>query len=367
MELSPHPLPALPPELVLRSGLALRRRLKRWISSATPPELSLVELAFGVAITKMLGTVARLRVADLLAGGPKSAEHLARETGTDAEALHRTLRALVSVGIFEMTPSGAFANDHLAEALRTDRANSLAHFCEYMASASNIDAWNDFDATLQAGGGGFTRANAMSVWDWFEDHAEERETFARAMMALTMLDAPKIAATYPWSEARVVCDVGGGRGTLLSELLVRHPHLRGILVEAPSVLASARPLLKARGVLDRVELIPGSFFDHVPAGADTYLMKTVLHDWDDARCLKILGNCRQAMRPEHRLVIAEALVEPNESEAPSLLSDVQMMTVCDGGKERSLSAFDALFTAAGLRRARSFPSVLISLIEAVPA
>lgn len=365
MELSPKPLPPLPPDLVLRSALALRRRLKRMMARAAPAELSLVELSFGVAATKMLGAVARLRIADRLADGPKSAAALAAETQVDPEALHRTLRALVSLGVFDMNERGEFLNDHLSEALRTDRQDSFAHFAEYMASGSNVDAWNDFDATLSAGGGGFGRAMGMSVWDWFEQHDHERETFARAMMALTMIDAPNIAISYPWSEARVVCDVGGGRGTLLSELLVRHPHLRGVLVDAPSVLDSARPLLRSRGVLERVELMPGSFFDSVPGGADTYVLKTVLHDWDDARCHKILANTRRAMNPGHRLVIAEALVEEREALAPSLLSDVHMMTVCDGGKERSRVAFESLLSAAGFKLGRVFPTIHISVLEGI--
>jgi hypothetical protein len=149
----------------------------------------------------------------------------------------------------------------------------------------------------------------MTLWQWFDEHTDEREIFAHAMMGLTVGDAPVIAKLYPFREIVPVCDVGGGRGTLLSELLIRHPHLKGVLCEGPGVLESARTLFEARGVLDRVDLVPGTFFESVPTGADAYLLKNVLHDWDDATCVKILRVVRAAAAPGARLLVAESLVE----------------------------------------------------------
>jgi hypothetical protein len=206
----------------------------------------------------------------------------------------------------------------------------------------------------------------MSVWDWFEHHPDERETFARTMMGGTITAAPTIAAAYPWREVKRVCDVGGGRGTLLSELLIRHPHLEGMLCDAAGVLDSARVLLDKRGVLSRVQLVPGSFFDTVPSGADAYVLKNILHDWDDARSLHILSVVRRAMQKGQRLVIAEAIVEPNDAHNFGALADVQMMTVCSDGRERSREEYARLLEQSGFSLGRvNTASPLMHVLEAI--
>jgi hypothetical protein len=169
---------------------------------------------------------------------------------------------------------------------------------------------------------------------------------------------------YPWREVTRVCDVGGGRGTLLSELLIRHPHLRGVLCDGAGVLASAGPLLRARGVADRVELVAGSFFGAVPRGADLYVLKNVLHDWDDARCARILGVVRAAMEPGQRVLVVESLLERNQVDLTAFV-DVHMMTVCDEGRERSRAELEQLLTAAGFRPGRVEAAPTVAVLEGV--
>jgi hypothetical protein len=148
---------------------------------------------------------------------------------------------------------------------------------------------------------------------------------------------------------RRLCDVGGGHGDLLAEVLLRHPHLTAVLLDSPGVLATARPFLAARGVLPRVELAPGNFFDAVPAGCDAYLLKNILHDWDDDRAVRILARCRGAMQSGHRLLLVEALVEESTTRDIGPLSDLQMMVICSGGRERGRADYARLFAQAGLR------------------
>lgn len=363
MELTDRPLPAAPGFLV-RAVLAGRRATQALSDGTVPAELALWDQVAGITRTMMIGAAARLGIADLLVDGPRTATELAERTGQDADALHRTLRALATGGVFAMRDDGRFENSRLSEVLRSDRPSRFRDFAIYFASGSNVAAWRDFDRTLETGESAFERVHGKSVWAWFDEHADERETFARAMQGITMLDAPVIASTFPFDEARVVCDVGGGRGTLLSEILVRHPHLKGVLVDGPGVLASAEQLLRARGVLGRVERVPGSFFDAVPRGADTFVLKNVLHDWDDARSVKILRVVRAAMEPGQRLLVCEALVEKTTT-GPGALSDVQMMIACDGGRERGVSELAALFDEASLRRGRVWPTPTVSVIEAI--
>jgi DNA-binding transcriptional ArsR family regulator len=358
-------LPAAPPRLVVRVALALRQALLTCAHALVPAEVRLLELAVGVAPTKLLHVVAKHRIADLLADGPRTAPELAERTGLDAGALHRTLRALAHLGVFTLRRDGRFENNRLSATLCDGRRGRLREAAVYLGSAANVAAWNDLEETVRTGRNAFERVFGMSIWEWFDGHPDERETFANFMMGRTAADAPLIASLYPFGEVGRICDVGGGRGTLLSELLIRHPHLRGILCDAPGVIASARALLQRRGVADRVELVAGSFFESVPVGADAYLLKNILHDWDDARSLRILGVVRRAMQPGQRLLVIEWLTERNDSAALGALSDVQMMTVCGDGRERGRLELEQLLRQGGFHVTRVLPSPTVSIVEAV--
>ena len=243
---------------------------------------------------------------------------------------------------------------------------SFRDFADYFGSASNVGAWADFDRTLESGKNAFERVHGMSVWDWFDRHPEELRVFATAMAAMTQVDAPGVARAYPFGEVRRVCDVAGSRGMLLAEVLARHKHLRGVLFDNAGVIAGAPPLLGARGVQDRVELSSGSFFDKVPEGCDAYLLKNVLHDWDDERSVTILQNCRRAMQPGSRLLVVELVVERHAARGIGPMSDVQMMMVCNEGRERSRADFARLFERAGFAFKRVLPTqTLMSIVEGV--
>jgi hypothetical protein len=365
--IGPQPFPAIPPGPVIRSIMWLRKKLLAAANMLGPPELRVFELSMGAATTQLLGLVCRHRIADVLARGPLTAAELAAHTGLDADALHRYLRALASIGVFTMDRHGRIANNRYSEALRDDRLAHMREHCIYFASESNVRSWNDIEATARSAKNAFERLHGMSVWDWFEHHPEERETFARMMMGGTIAVAPVVAGLYPWHEVKRVCDVGGGRGTLLSELLVRHEHLHGVLCDAAGVLDSARVLLDKRGVLQRVQLVPGSFFDHVPTGADAYVLKNILHDWDDARSLHILGVVRRAMQKGQRLVISETITERNDIDSFGTLADVHMMTVCSDGRERSREEYQRLLDQSGFTLGRVRESPLISVIEGIAA
>ncbi|HVZ36948.1 MAG TPA: methyltransferase, partial [Polyangiaceae bacterium] len=186
-------------------------------------------------------------------------------------------------------------------------------------------------------------------------------------MGLTVMDAPLIASLYPFSEVKRLCDVGGGRGTLLSEIVMRHPHLRGVLHDSPGVIASAGQLLADRGLEQRVELSPGDFFEAVPPGCDAYLMKNILHDWDDATCERLLRVVRSAAQPGARMLLCESLVEKNSRELIGTKADLQMMIACDNGRERGLAEFQRLLAQTGFRYRRVFSFPTLSVIEAEAA
>ncbi len=363
--LSPAPYPGPPPAFLVRAAIKLRGAVIALADAMVPAHLAVFERCTGVMRTTLIGAFAKHGIAELLDEGPRTAAQLAARTGLNEDALHRMLRAMAFERFVVLHDDGGFSHTRYSRALREDSLFRTRAFCEYFASASNLAAWAAFEHTLRTGKNGFTAANGASVWDWFAEHPDEEACFAHAMMGITVQDAPFVATLYPFHELTKVCDVGGGRGTLLSELLVRHPHLRGVLCDAPGVIASATLLLERRGVLDRVERAVGNFFEHVPAGADAYVLKNILHDWDDARSTTILANVRKAMSPGHRLLIVENLVEKNRSVDLGVLSDVQMMVVCDEGRERSASEIFALAERVGFRRARVFGGPTVSVVEAI--
>ena len=349
MSLSSKRLSA-PPSVAVRAAIALRTKLKRAADAVVPARVAVLERVVGAAEASVLGALADAGVPDLLERGPLDAAALAAQTKTDPDAMARVMRAAVYMGFFARRADGRYANNRMSRAL-LDRDDSSRAFAVYFSSRSNLRAWADFRETLRTGENAFERVHGKSVWAWFDEHPDERETFARAMMSLTIMEAAGVAETYPFGEIGKVCDVGGGRGTLLSEILLHHPRLEGDLVDAPGVLASAKQLLAARGVADRVTLVPGSFFESVPPGADAYLLKNILHDWDDARSRIILEKCRAAMTSGKRVVVIEQIVEPDDRH-PGTMVDLQMMAVCSGGRERGRKDFDRLLTDSGFRLGR---------------
>jgi len=364
MKLSSAPLPDLPPAALLRKALATLRAVHRAAQRMTPGELALWDSLFGVARTELIGLAARLSLADRVGERAMSADELADQCECDGESLGRAMRAMASFGLFSLRDDGLFEHSSMSRALMKDAPRSMRDGVLYFTSDSNLRAWRALEHSVRTGESAFDHAHGVSVWDWFSSHQDELDTFASAMGRATALEAPLLSTLYPFDELSRLCDVGGGSGTLLSEILVRHRSLRGVLCDAPAVLEQARALLSARAVLDRVELCPGSFFDRVPQGCDGYVMKSVLHDWDDQRSLEILRNVRGAMREGARLILFDAVLDPIERRVEATMSDLQMLVVC-AGRERTLAQFRALLEQTGFTMGRLSHGAHHSMIEGI--
>lgn len=327
-------------------ALWLRRQFLALADRVVPASAAMVDRASGTGQTQAIRTASQLGIADRLSEGPKTAAELAREVGADADALHRTLRALSASGIFRLDAAGRFANNRLSNALRRDRA-AIGAVAEYFGSEATVAAWADLTRTVETGENAFPRVHGQSVWSWFDEHPQELATFAAAMGAVTEMYAPAVAAHRAFGGIARLADLGGGRGTMLAAILRRRPNLRGVLIDAPGVLEQARPYLERHGVLERVDLISGNFFAEAPSGCDSYLLKQVLHDWDDERCRTILSACRRAAAPGARLLVVESIVERNDAHSFGAKVDLHMLVACDGGRERGREEFRRLFAASG--------------------
>jgi hypothetical protein len=360
-------MPSLPPPRAIDAGLALRRLLLRTADALLPPAAALWDRTMGVERTQVAGALAELGVADALGGNRLTAAELAPRVGADADTLHRVLRAAAVDGLVRLDRRGRFRLTRVGRALRTDAEVSLRDWARYMALPSTHAAWGDLTASVRTGAPAFGRVHGTSVWDWFAAHPDQERLFASAMRSLTQLDAPAITAAELWPQDGTICDVAGGAGTLLAAVLEPRPRLRGVLVEAKGVLAEAETHLARRGLRDRVELVEGSLFGELREGADVYVLKNILHDWGDAASARILAAVRGAMRPGARLVLVEQLQDRNRPHPFASLADLQMLTQCDDGRERSAAELRALLSGAGLRPGRVERAGVSALIEGVAA
>ena len=340
-----------PPRFLVRAILGLRRWLQAMMDALTPAQLVVLDRIYGTQFGALVHVVTRAGIPALLAGGGRTAAELAESTGLDADALHRILRRLCASGVFKMDRRGRFSHNRASNVLRRDVPRNVAAMAEHVGIAANYAAYGRLmDYARDPAASPFLRANGADTWSWFTANPVEGALFSEAMQRLTEEDAPAIAAGYAFGRHEVVCDVAGGRGTLLAEILVRHPKLRAILFDAPRVVAQAGLVLGARGVDDRVTRVAGSFFEReIPGGADAYLLKNILHDWGDEACVRILGNVRAAMAPGTKLLVCEVVLEPASDDYIGSLIDVHMMVVCEGGRERSAGEFRGLFAKSGFR------------------
>jgi hypothetical protein len=338
-----------PPRAAVIAVMRARRALLSLADRLLPAHFALFDKTIGVGRTHVLGTLAELGVADVLALGPKTAEEMAPQLGVNADALHRVLRAAAVEGLVKLDRRGRFKLMRLGQPLRSDSPHTLRDWAIYMASPATTQAWADLTESVRTGESAFPRVHGMSVWEWFAKHPDEERAFAGGMRRITEELAPAIVAGYEWPRDAVVCDVGGGVGTLLAAILRDRADLRGVLVDGPGVLAEADTWLSSVGLRDRVELREGNMFEHVEAHADVYLLKDVLHDWGDPACAQILSTVRATMQPGSRLVLVEDLQERNTPSPTASLTDVHMLTQCDDGRQRSADELKRLLEGAGLR------------------
>jgi hypothetical protein len=333
---------------------------------AAPPLLALMQLLYQHWRSPAIYAATRLGIADVLADGSRTVTELAEATHSHAPSLYRLLRALARIGVFIELDGSRFANSELSSLLRSDVSGSLSAMAA-MTSGLMWGALGELLHSVQTGESGFDKAYGLPMWRYLTERAPAVGAQFNAAMteASTAVNLP-IAQAADLSGVGTLVDVGGGQGGLLTALLATHPGIeRGILFDQPHVIDG---VLAARGpALDaRLQMVEGDFFTAVPAGADAYVMKWILHDWDDGACVQLLNNCRRAMASHSRLLVVELVVDPDRSDELAYALDLQML-VALAGKERTAAQFRELYDAAGLRLSRIIPSAsMFSLIEGVP-
>jgi O-methyltransferase domain len=331
-----------------------------------PPEPSpqdvVLRMLSGAWMTQAISAVVRFDLAERLANGPRRADELARECGALPDRLERLLRALASEGVFRRLPDGRWENTPASATLRSGVPHNLGPVAR-MTGAEHYFGWSRFADCLVRETTAFEAHYGEPVFDWYRRNEAEARNFNEAMKGYSAAQLPAIAAAYDPSACRRIVDVGGGHGGLLMALLAKAPHARGIVFDLEQGLAAAHAAGLGRD--PRVELVAGNFFESVVPGGDLYVLKYILHDWDDDRCVTILRNIGKGVAPGGRVVVAEHLVAPHDGPDPAKWMDLHMMAM-PGGRERTEAEYATLFARAGFRHGRTIPTACgMWLLEAV--
>jgi SAM-dependent methyltransferase len=320
------------------------------------PDIALSRLVIGYGLSQAIYVAAKLGIPDLLADGDRDGADLAAATHAHGESLSRVLRLLVANDVLQEVATDRFALAPMGELLRSDAEASQRPYT-ILTMELEYPAWGQLLHAVRTGQPGFSRAFGQPQWEYLSTHPDAAAVFDGAMVGLTRWQAQAIVTAYDFSASRNVIDVGGGYGTLLAAILGAYREVRGVLLDRREVLASARPLLEAAGVADRCSFVEGDFLESVPAGGDTYVLKWIVHDWDDVHATNILRNCKQAMSPGGKVLLVEGLISSGTAsaeDAQGLWDDVLMMVLL-GGRERSVVQFEHLLGTAGLHLAGIVP------------
>jgi len=326
----------------------------------------MLQIISGFWISRGVYVIAKLGIPDLLKSGPKTADELAAATKMHAPSLFRILRALASVGVLSSVNGGRFAQTPVSETLVTDAPGSLRWFAVSELGQEHYPAWGNLMHSVKTGEIAFDNFFGVDIWKYFQQNPEDAAVFNDSMSSVTAATNEAILSLYDFSSFGTVVDVGGGHGGLITSILKRNPKVKGVLFDAPEVIEGARPKLEAAGLAERCETVAGDFFKSVPAGGDAYVMKWIIHDWDDEKSITILRNCRSRMRANGRLILVDCVVPESDEPHFSKFIDLNML-VMTGGKERTAKEFEQLLGAAGFKLLRIIPTELpTSIVEAEP-
>lgn len=336
--------------------------------NALPPQIVVLQMIMGYWVSQSIFAAAKLGIADQLREQPKHYTDLAASTEAHAPSLFRLLRALASVGLLLETESGVFQLTPLGEILRSDVPGSLKDVSIMMGEPEHYNSWGNILHSLKTGKSGFEGLFGKNVFEHYAENPEPAAVFDRAMTGFSSVENAAIATEFDFSGINTLVDVAGGHGSTLLAILQANSHMKGVLFDQSDVIERAKLLISEDASVNHCQLVTGSFFESVPAGGDAYILKHILHDWDDERAIAILKRCREAMVDQGRVLVVEQVIPPGNDPFIGKLLDMNMLVMCPGGKERTQAEYQQLFEAAGFRLNRIVPtSAIASIVEGVRA
>ncbi|MGA9100705.1 methyltransferase [Aeromicrobium sp.] len=343
---------------------AARTRLRRLNERMLPAPFALQELIAGAWLSQAIHAAAELGIADALSEGPLTAGEIAEKVGADPDATGRLLRLLSSRAIFTHRQDGRYDLSSMGAALRSDIPNSMRAFAQFVGHPAHREHWSLLAEAVRTGDMSLPALRGMDFWEYLDTNQGLADAFNGAMTSLSEATNAPVLAAYDFSGFGTIVDVGGGHGRFLAGILGQAAESRGILFDLASVADGASDLLRAEGVAGRCTIETGSFFDSVPAGGDAYVMRAIIHDWEESKALQILRNIHAAMKPTATLLLVELVLPDDDSPHPGKLIDLEMLANI-GGRERTAAEYRELLERAGFRMTRVVPTASpASVVEA---
>lgn len=318
-------------------------------------------------ITSAVNAVIRLNIPDILGDGEVDVDALAKQTQTNADALCRVLRLLAAMEIFEETKDRVFANSEASQSIRTDTADSQRAMIEFISDPMHMELYADMLPTIKDGRPSSEHRFKKNIFDLFEENPDEQKRFNDAMSNLSKNAIRGVLDAYDFSGIGTLVDVAGGHGVLLTSILQKYPDMKGVLFDLEHVVSGSKKRIEELKLTERCSTASGDFFKAVPSG-DAYILKHIIHDWDDAQSLKILKNCHAAMAKTgaRKLLIVEMLLPGRNVMHPSKFLDVEMLML-PGGRERTEEEYRDLLQKAGFQLTSVFATKgPNNVIESVP-
>ena len=345
-----------PPAAAMRTLLSTRRRLRAVRDRLMPPNGTIIERSLAPLESRCLSIAADLDLAGLLAERPRSTADLSGRTGADVDALERLLQLLSSTGVFARRTDGRWTNTSLSRVLVDSHPLSIRQWARFFGSAEMFEILANADKSIDTGASATEATHGVPFFSWVTDvDPETGERFDAAQRDGSRLVGLSLVREVDLSSTRVMCDVGGGTGRLIGQVLANTPEMSGVLFDLPEVVERSDDVLAEYGVAARVDTVGGSFFDEVPRAADTYVLVSVVHDWNDAEATHILRNCAAACGPDDRVLVVEQVLEPDRTPMFERHSDMLMLFLTGAGRERTDARFRSLFADAQLEVTQTWP------------
>ena len=328
----------------------------------------LIQMIVGKWITQALGTIVEIGVPDQLATGARKCSDIAREAGVSEDGLYRLLRALASVGLFVESANRRFRLTGMGHLLRSDHPETLAGYARLTAHDITWRPWGQLSYSVKTGMPAFDHVFGTSIFEHFSRNPEVAAIFDDAMTSISAKEALATSEAYDFKGIETLMDVAGGHGLLLATILRRNKMMRGVLFDLPHVTAGAAATCTRAGIMGRVRIESGDFFQELPSGTDAIILKHIIHDWDDDAATRILQTCHRALGPRGKVLIVDPVVPPGNMSHYGKLLDLEMLVLTPRGRERTKAEFASLLRGAGFRLSRLIATQSpLSIVEAVKA
>lgn len=333
------------------------------VKSDPPKAAEFIQVIWGFMASQSLHVAAKLGIADVLSNGPMTPHEVAGACSAKEYPLRRLLRYLTAVGVLMEDERGRFSCTALGDLLRTDHPQSVRDIAIMYGEPFWWRSWGDLYQTVKTGQPAFDRVHGQPFFEYLAHSPADSAVFNAGMTSGTKVDVENLVAAYDFSPFAKIVDVGGGHGGLLRALLERYPNCTGVLCDLPGVIAGAREMERS-AVATRCEVVPADMFQSVPSGGDAYILKRILHDWNDAEATQILESCRRAVVPGGRVLVMELVVKPSNQPDAAKWMDLNMLVMLTG-RERTEAEFADLYARAGFRLTRVVPTTRLSIVEGI--